>query len=153
MMKLKGAYARVYKSFNYDILRKAHPEAKKRPWEDFRGDWYPYIVVPVDRDITTVVGANESGKSHLLSGIKKAITGQDITQRDLCRYSPFFNVEAGAECWPHLITRRKRIRDHVGHEGPPKRLLRKVQGPGCDIRIPGQHLDDGGIQFPAVRNF
>lgn len=101
-MKLKTVYSRFYKSFNFDHLRKAHPGAKAKPWETFRNIWYPYIEVPIDREITTVVGANESGKSHLLSGIDKAITGAGFKQRDLCRYSPFFNVERGQECWPHL---------------------------------------------------
>lgn len=101
-MKLKKVYARFYKSFNFDHLRKAHPDAKEKLWESFRGNWYPYIEVPIDQDITTIVGANESGKSHLLSAIKKAITGKGFKQLDLCRYSPFFNVEQGQECWPHL---------------------------------------------------
>lgn len=101
-MKLKTVFARFYKSFNFDHLRKAHPDAKQRPWEQFQGLWFPYIEVRIDGEITTIVGANESGKSHLLSAIKKAITGEDFQQRDLCRYSPFFNVERGKECWPHL---------------------------------------------------
>lgn len=101
-MKLKTVYARFFKSFNFDHLRKAHPEAKPKPWEEFRGLWFPYVEVRIDHEITTIVGANESGKSHLLSAIKKAITGKDLQQRDLCRYSPFFNVERGKGCWPHL---------------------------------------------------
>src|ERR1700744_5001557 len=101
-MKLKKVYTRFYKSFNFDHLRKAHEDAKPKAWEEFRGEWYPFIEIPIDQDITTVVGANESGKSHLLSAIKKAITGQKIKHLDLCRYSPFFNVEKGQDCWPHL---------------------------------------------------
>ncbi|MDB5538554.1 MAG: ATP-dependent endonuclease of the family-like protein [Devosia sp.] len=101
-MKLRTVYARFYKSFNFDHLRKAHPLAKAKPWEQFEGAWYPYVEVGVEDLITTIVGANESGKSHLLSAVEKAITGEGFQQRDLCRYSPFFNVEKGKTCWPHL---------------------------------------------------
>jgi hypothetical protein len=63
---------------------------------------YPYVTVHFDARITTVVGANESGKSHLLDVIKKAITGKDIEQRDVCRYSPAFGVAKGELTWPHV---------------------------------------------------
>jgi hypothetical protein len=101
-MKLKTVFIRFYKSFNYDWMRKAHPDYTPHPWDKFRNADYPYIRVAMDAEITTVVGANESGKSHLLSAIRKGITGLDFTQRDLCRYCPFFNVEVGTECWPHV---------------------------------------------------
>ncbi|MCC5656527.1 ATP-binding protein [Nostoc sp. XA010] len=55
--------------------------------------YYPYIQVSIDPKITTIVGANESGKSHLLSAIEKAISGKDIERSDFCRYSPFFTVK------------------------------------------------------------
>lgn len=101
-MKLKTAYARFYKSFNFDHARKLDGRVSQQPWEMFRDRFYPYVTVELDRRITTVVGANESGKSHLLSVIKKAITGEKIEQRDLCRYSPFFGVAQGQRCWPHV---------------------------------------------------
>lgn len=68
----------------------------------FREGWYPYVEVDLDGRITTIVGANESGKSHLLSAIEKAVSGEGLEQRDLCRYSPFFSVERASTCWPHL---------------------------------------------------
>lgn len=101
-VKLSTAYARFYKSFNFDHARKLDPRAETYPWEMFRGTSYPYVTIPIDRKITTVVGANESGKSHLLGVIKKAITGEKIEPRDLCRYSPFFGVAQGQTCWPHV---------------------------------------------------
>jgi AAA15 family ATPase/GTPase len=69
-MKLSRVYARFYKSFNYDHHRKAHNEAEARAWEKIGDLWYPYIEVPIDSKITTIVGANESGKSHLLGAIR-----------------------------------------------------------------------------------
>ena len=95
-------YARFYKSFNFDHHRKAHRDAEKRPWEMIGAQWYPYVEVPIDPRITTVVGANESGKSHLLGAIEKAITGGGFQHQDLCRYCEFFNVERGNDFWPHL---------------------------------------------------
>jgi hypothetical protein len=47
-----------------------------------------------------VVGANESGKSHLLSAIEKGLTGEGLSRNDFCRYSDFYTVEAGKWRWP-----------------------------------------------------
>lgn len=101
-MRLSTVHARFYKSFNFDQARKLNSRVEKQPWENFRDRFFPYVTVKLDERITTVVGANESGKSHLLSVIKKAVTGKKIEQRDLCRYSPFFGVAKGQTCWPHV---------------------------------------------------
>ncbi|WP_083671938.1 AAA family ATPase [Sphingomonas montana] len=102
-MKLATVYARFYKSFNFDTVRKTARNAQpKGDWEQYDGEWFPYVEVPIDDRLTTIVGANESGKSHLLSAIEKAVTGQEFNLRDLCRYSPFFGVERDRTCWPHL---------------------------------------------------
>jgi hypothetical protein len=48
-MRLSTVYARFYKSFNFDHLRKASQSGKsKAEWEIFRGGWYPYVEVDVD---------------------------------------------------------------------------------------------------------
>ena len=99
-MYLKAVLIRFFKSFNYDFLRKHHPTAKPFPWELIDGAWFPFVRVPLMKDITTLVGANESGKSHLLSAIEKGLTGEGITRRDVCRYSQFFRVEEGRMRWP-----------------------------------------------------
>jgi hypothetical protein len=101
-VKLHTVYARFYKSFNFDHLRKARQGITPKPWEYLGDLWYPYVETAIEPTITTVVGANESGKSHLLSAIEKAITGEGFEQRDLCRYSPVFNVEQGVRHWPNL---------------------------------------------------
>lgn len=101
-MQLNKVYARFYKSFNFDHHRKAHRDAEARQWEMIGDLWYPYIEVPIDPKITTIVGANESGKSHLLGAIEMAITGKGFRHQDLCRYCDYFNVERGNEFWPHL---------------------------------------------------
>jgi predicted ATPase len=99
-MHLSAVLIRFFKSFNYDFLRKHHAEAKSHPWEKIDEAWFPFVRVPLVRDITTVVGANESGKSHLLDAIEKGLLGKDITRRDFCRYSQFFTVEEGKMRWP-----------------------------------------------------
>ena len=99
-MYLKTVFIRFYKSFNFDYLRKHHDQAQPLPWEKLENMWYPYVRVPIDPKVTTVVGANESGKSHLLTAIEKGISGQNIEREDFCRYSQFFTVELGKMKWP-----------------------------------------------------
>ena len=99
-MFLKAVLARFFKSFNFDYLRKNHPDAQPLPWEQIGSAWFPFVCIPLARDITTIVGANESGKSHSLSAIIKALSGDNITRRDFCRYSQFFTVEEGNMRWP-----------------------------------------------------
>jgi len=102
-MRLSTVYARFYKSFNFDRIRKAKPGGSPRgDWELYRGQWFPYIEVRIDERLTTVVGANESGKSHLLSAIERAVSGEGFARRDLCRYCEFFGVTAEQASWPHL---------------------------------------------------
>jgi predicted ATPase len=99
-MLLKTVFVRFYKSFNFDYLRKYHAQAERQPWEMIDDMWYPYVRVPIDPKVTTVVGANESGKSHLLTAIEKGVSGDGIEREDFCRYSQFFTVERGQMKWP-----------------------------------------------------
>ncbi len=98
-MRLNSVFVRFYKSFNYDYIRKIKSdEIKAKPWELLDDKFYPFVEIPIDSKITTIVGANESGKSHLLTAIEKGITGQsehckngaEISRKDFCRYSHFF---------------------------------------------------------------
>jgi predicted ATPase len=126
-MYIKAVLVRFFKSFNYDFLRKHHPEAKSFPWEMIDGAWFPFVRIPLLRDITTVVGANESGKSHLLAAIEKGLTGDDITRRDFCRYSQFFTVEEGKMRWPDFGFQ------FAGLTRPDQETIRKI----ADIKMPG----------------
>ena len=126
-MYLKTVLIRFFKSFNYDFLRKHHPTATQQPWELIDGAWFPFVRVPLLKDITTVVGANESGKSHLLSAIEKGLSGADITRRDFCRYSQFFTVEEGRMRWPDFGFQFAELTREDQEE------LRKVAG----IKTPG----------------
>jgi hypothetical protein len=93
-MFIATVYIRFFRSFNFDYLRKAHDRFVVDPWDELESDGlqYPFVKVPLEDGITTVVGANESGKSQLLWAMKHALTGQGIERGDFCRYSQFFAV-------------------------------------------------------------
>ncbi|MBF2056150.1 MAG: AAA family ATPase [Cyanobacterium sp. T60_A2020_053] len=105
-MLLSKLFVRFYKSFNYDYLKKSTvDQSQAQEWEWVDNDktlWFPYVEIPIDGKITTVVGANESGKSHLLSAIEKGITGQGIEREDFCRYSQFFTVTKDKSMFPNF---------------------------------------------------
>lgn len=92
-MKLARVDVRFFRSFNYDFERKARDSSKPAPWED-QEPWYPFVRVPLESDITAVVGANESGKSQLLKAVQAALTGDPIKREDFCRYSEEYSVQA-----------------------------------------------------------
>ena len=109
-MRLKSVFVRFYKSFNYDHVRKIKEGITRKPWEFINSQFYPYVEISIDAKITTIVGANESGKSHLLSAIEKGITGSStsggrkrpIGRRDFCRYSQFFASTKGGPRTPNF---------------------------------------------------
>jgi predicted ATPase len=94
-MRLTRLYIRFFRSFNFDYERKADRRAEPQPWEMIGDAWFPFIRVDLDPAVTAVVGANESGKSHLIEAIKQGLTGEGIDRRDFCRYSALFSVETG----------------------------------------------------------
>lgn len=109
LMKLKKALLRWYKSFhlNYRGQTEKGETTSYRPWDDLspefaKGEKFPFIEIPIENDITTIVGANESGKSHLLNAITKAFRGtatdnsDKFKRTDLCHFAGIRtrNVEA-----------------------------------------------------------
>lgn len=112
-MKLKRVLLRWYKSFhlNYRGTTEKGETSSYRPWNKLSppfapGEEFPFIEVPVEDDITTVVGANESGKSHLLNAISKVVRGTGLEgddqykRTDLCHYA---NVRTrNVEAWPNV---------------------------------------------------
>ena len=112
-MKLKKVLLRWYKSFhlNYRGISEKGETTAWRPWNKMSpsyapSDEFPFIEIPVEGDITTIVGANESGKSHLLNAITKVVRGTGIDEKDafvrtdLCHFAGVRtrNVEA----WPNI---------------------------------------------------
>ena len=81
-MRIHEVWVRFYKSFNFDYELKATPGATQRSWQEIQDVWMPHIRIPIEPDITAVVGANESGKTHLLDAIKIVLTGEGLRRRD-----------------------------------------------------------------------
>ena len=92
-MILRGIYVRFYRAFNFDYLRKQHPNAGPNDWDTMDdGSFYPYIHLDIDSELTAIVGANESGKSQLLQAVEYALGIGNPAPGDFCRYSDFFTV-------------------------------------------------------------
>lgn len=92
-MILRTVYVRFYRAFNFDYLRKQHPDAKPYIWDKLDDDtFYPYVSLGIDRELTAIVGANESGKSQLLQAIEYALGERNPAPGDFCRYSDLFTV-------------------------------------------------------------
>lgn len=93
-MNVTTVYVRFFRSFNFDYLRQAHKRYEPDPWDVLEdGRAFPFVQVALTADVTTVVGANESGKSQLLDAIKYALTGQGAKPSDFCRYSEVFSIK------------------------------------------------------------
>ena len=101
-MRIHEIWVRFYKSFKFDYELKATPGAKERSWQETQDVWIPHIRIPIEPDITAVVGANESGKTHLLDAIKILLTGDGLLQRDFCRSSSLFSVERDSRLYPEV---------------------------------------------------
>jgi predicted ATPase len=92
-MKFKRLDVRFFRSFNYDYELKSRDAKQPAAWEDQEPAWYPFVRIPLDPEITAIVGANESGKSQLLTAIKASLTGKPINRADFCRYSELYSVK------------------------------------------------------------
>ena len=113
-MKASQILLRWYKSFNICYRKEGPDRASElpRPWNrlhvnDKLQQFYPFIEIPLEGDITTVVGGNETGKSHLLSAIAKVLTGKGIDgspflQTDLCRYATVPEHIDSAHRWANI---------------------------------------------------
>ena len=99
-MRLARLYIRFYKSFNYDYERKSSSSAEDNDWERVEDAWFPYVRIALEPSITTIVGANESGKTHLLNAIESLIHGTGVGPTDFCRYSHLFSVQQGQRRTP-----------------------------------------------------
>ncbi|ALU73306.1 hypothetical protein H351_29890 (plasmid) [Rhodococcus erythropolis R138] len=101
-MRIRKVLVRWYKSFNYDYELKFAPSSKKKDWQVTGDGWLPHITVSLEHDITAVVGANESGKSHLLDAIHIVLSGEEHSRSDFCRYSTLFSVEKDKRLYPEV---------------------------------------------------
>jgi predicted ATPase len=92
-MKVAAVYVRFYRAFNFNFIRKNRDNADPNPWDDYEGMFFPYVKIPLDTEVTSVVGANESGKSQLLYAIECALGAEVAGPDAFCRYSQFFTVD------------------------------------------------------------
>jgi predicted ATPase len=92
-VRLHSVYARFYRSLNYDYIRASDEDYTPDPWDDTPHGTYPFVRIKLRPGITTVVGANESGKSQVLRAVEAALTGKGYDRSDFCRYSRFFGVD------------------------------------------------------------
>lgn len=116
-MKASKVLLRWYKSFNVNYMNYADRRhgVVSRPWNSLHVEGgadsdYEFIEIPVESDITTIVGANESGKSHLISAISKVICGTGLPSEwdkgrefgltDLCHYASVRSKNATV--WPNI---------------------------------------------------
>jgi len=112
-MKITKVLLRWYSSFNINYVGYADRRSSgvPRPWNSVGREAtdetiFPFIEIPIETDATTIVGANESGKSHLLNAISKLLTGKgtlrgdDFSRTDLCHFCGIGNKNADA--WPNI---------------------------------------------------
>lgn len=96
-MWISKVFLRWYKSFNTVF----HSDIALKPWDRFADAPFPFVQIPLDQRITTIVGGNESGKSHLLSAVAKGINGLGIDReakrglvvQDICRHCSFDSLD------------------------------------------------------------
>lgn len=93
-MKISKVLLRNYKSFNFDYKTKERTPEKqfgsaRRVWDlEFEYEyWRPWIEVSIAYPIACIVGANESGKSHLINAVRKVIDREEKVSQDTCRFS------------------------------------------------------------------
>lgn len=97
-MRLETIYSRFFRSLNYDYIRRFSDGYAADPWDETpSGALYPFVKLRLERDITTVVGGNESGKSQMIEAVIAALTGDGYEKSDFCRYSDFFSVDGKLE--------------------------------------------------------
>ncbi len=120
-MHVSRVYLRWYKSFNVDYTGSAGGDRviTHRPWNLWKQGAididFPFVEIALEKDITTIVGANESGKSQLLSAIRMVLLGRSIpsdpyasgkadgkeySETDLCHFTP--PRTKNASLWPQL---------------------------------------------------
>src|ERR1700726_2780255 len=169
-MKLSKLLLRWYKSFhlNYRGALEKGETQSYRPWNKLsppfaQGVDFPFIEIPIERDITTIVGANESGKSHILNALSKVVRGTGVDsddpfgQTDLCHYAGIRtrNVEA----WPNIglqFTVENELEmegilaaldvEALGEEGTQHRTFTLLLAPDEDEQHPAKLFIEPGAQ-------
>lgn len=156
-MKVAAVYVRFFRAFNFNFIRKNKDNAYPNPWDDYGGMFFPYVKIPLDTEVTSVVGANESGKSQLLYAIECALGIKTASPDAFCRYSQFFTVDDKLKT-PHFgldllldESERATLSDALGTPVPRRVFVFREQ-PG-DVRLyldPGADPIDRAGDDPAI---
>jgi len=93
-VRIERVDVRFFRSFNYDYEKKYRRQVTPPEWELSEGVWYPFVHVDLESRMTAIVGANEAGKSQLLTAVKAALTGKPMSRTDFCRYSALYSVKS-----------------------------------------------------------
>lgn len=156
-MKVAAVYVRFYRAFNFNFIRKNRDNADPNPWDDYEGMFFPYVKIPLDPEVTSVVGANESGKSQLLYAIECALGAEVAGPDAFCRYSQFFTVDDKLKS-PHfglelLLDANERLAFSDALDSPvPRRLFLFREQPGQVRLYPGPDANpiDRSSDDPAI---
>ena len=141
-MKISKVLTRWYKSFNVNYVGYTDRRSGviPRPWNSLGSRQpgqvdFPFIEIPIEDDITTIVGANESGKSHLLSAISKVLTGEGIqnnafSRTDLCHFASI--ADKNANIWPNIG-----LEIELENDAELQRILDAIGGSSAPVRKGG----------------
>lgn len=110
-MKLTSIMIRWYRSFNtLSMLSEGSDPFALASWNKIGDESFSFVSLSIDSKISTIVGANEAGKSHILTAISKAFNGYApplngkpmlYSKQDICRYCEFDHLEK--ELWPQFV--------------------------------------------------
>lgn len=157
---LKTVYVRFFRSFNFDYLRQDTEGAGRAPWDSTSDQrYYPFVHLDLERDVTTVVGANESGKSQLISAIQCLLGDRPVSPRDFCRYSEYFSVrgkmplpEFGGRFVDFSAAERSAIALALGQPFEESELwyFRLADGEYCYVQTPERFITTAVNDGPAT---
>lgn len=143
-MFLSNILIRWYRSFNtLSLDREDNDPFKGAVWKKVgkETEHFPFVSLGLDSKITTIVGANEAGKSHVLSALAKAFNAEAPTENamqpydkhDMCRYCGFDRLDTNY--WPQFII------EFTATSAEEKALLKTLSGVGHEPEQIWIHVD------------
>lgn len=96
-MIITKVFLKSYRTYNFDFQKKTETSPAKYKeslnyWDSALQDsndfesWKPFVEVPIPDKICSIVGSNESGKSHLLKAVHSHMNKAQYRLSDVCRY-------------------------------------------------------------------
>jgi predicted ATP-dependent endonuclease of OLD family len=152
---LSNLLVRWYRSFNTLSLDREEADAFKGSfWNIADKESFPFVSLALDSKITTVVGANEAGKSHVLSALSKAFRATAATgdgnsssydKQDICRYCGFDHLDTNH--WPQFVL------EFTALNASDKARLKALSGLGNEPDRIWVHINGGSEEhFASVHS-